>query len=294
MTSVSTLPQRSIGSRAVSAVGLGGARWSLTDAPDEERAARTLFAALDAGVTLIDTARAYTTSTHPAHNEELIARLLTGRGDRDRVLLATKGGHYRDGAGFSIDARPRTLHAHCRESLARLGVEQLDLYLLHWPDPQVPLTESVGALAELREQGLVAMVGVCNVSLDQLTEARRVTRIDAVQNSYSPLRTGDRAVVDECATAGIAYLSYSPLGGPGGARELAGALPAFAAVAERHEVTAHQIAFAWLLARSPVLIPIVGAGRPDSIRAAADAANLTLSPAELAELSIAVRRHGDE
>lgn len=294
MTSISALPQRLIGSRAVSAVGLGCARWSLTDSPDEELAARTLLAGLDAGVTLIDTARAYTTPTHPAHNEELLARLLPGRVDRDRILLATKGGHYRDGTGFPIDARPQTLHTHCRESLSRLGAERLDLYLLHWPDPHVPLAESVGALAELREEGLVAMVGVCNVSLDQLTEARRVTRIDAVQNTYSPLRTGDRAVVDECTTAGIAYLSYSPLGGPDGAGKMAEALPAFAIAAERYEVTVHQIAFAWLLAQSQALIPIVGAGRPDSIKAAAEAAKLALTPGDLAELSTAVARHGDE
>lgn len=275
---------RMIGDSAVSPLGLGGARWSLTDHPDEDLATRTLRLALDLGITLIDTAPAYTTPWHRSHNEELIGRVLADLPRRD-VFLVTKAGHYRDGAhGFPIDGRPETIKRQCRSSLTSLGVDEIDLYLLHWPDPVVPLADSVGALADLRDQGLVRMIGVSNVDLGQLAEARSVTAIAAVENRLSILDQRGMDVLRECATVGISHLCYSPLGGPAGAGSGLAALPDLAQIAQEHGATAHQIAIAWLLGLSPGAIPIVGAGRPDSVRQALEAAGIQLAPAQCARL----------
>lgn len=282
---------RRIAGTEVGAIGLGGARWSLTDRPDERLAVETLCTAIDLGITLIDTAPAYTTPTHPAHNEELIGRVLS-RVRPSGLFLVTKGGHTRDGlSGFPIDGRPRTLHRQCRESLTRLGVDEIDLYLLHWPDPAVDLAESVGALAQLREQGLVRSVGVCNVDRTQLAVARSVTDIAAVQNRFSLLDRDNQAVVTDCAAAGIAHLCYSPLGGPVGARATLESLPAVRRIARRHGATVQQIALAWILAGAPVTLPIVGAGRPQSIRDAVDATRIMLSDKEFDMLTAIPSRH---
>lgn len=265
-------------------VALGGARWSLVDEPDEAAATRTVHAALDLGVTVFDTALAYSSPTQAGHNEELMARALRSHPRGDEVLVATKGGHFRDGASYPIDARPEALREHCVGSLRRLGVERIGLYYLHFPDPEVPLADSVGALAELRDEGLVERIGLCNVDLDQVRVAESVTVVDAVQNRFSPLGFEGRDVLGHCAGRGIPFFAYSPFGGPAGKSGLASDLPGFARLAAEREVTVHEIAVAWLLAQSPSLVPIVGAGRPASIEAAVRGAALELSAAELAEL----------
>jgi aryl-alcohol dehydrogenase-like predicted oxidoreductase len=267
-----------------SPVALGGARWSLVDDPDEAAAERTVHAALDQGVRTFDTALAYTPPGRAGHNEELMARALRSHPAGTEALLATKGGHFRDGGSFPIDARPETLHRHCRESLARLGTERVGLYYLHFPDPEVPLPESVGALAELRGEGLIERVGLCNVDLDQVRAAEEVAAIDAVQNRFSPLGYEGRDVLDHCTDRGIPFFAYSPFGGPAGKGGLADDLPGFARLAAERDATVHEIAVAWLLAQSPALVPIIGAGRPESIEAAVRGAALELSTEELAEL----------
>jgi aryl-alcohol dehydrogenase-like predicted oxidoreductase len=282
-------PKRMVGDRAVSPICLGGARWSLVDDPDEAGAERTMHAALDAGVNLFDTALVYTPATQAAHNEELMARARRRHPGGSEAVIATKGGHYRAPTGeFPIDARPQTLNAHCRASLAALDTEAIDLYQLHWPDPHVPLAESVGALAKLREQGLIRMVGICNVTLEQLAEARSVTYIDAVQNHFSPLNTADRPVLDQCARLGIPYLAYASLGGPNGAQAMARKLPAFADMAGARGTSVHELAVTWLVHQSPSIIPIIGAGRPEKIVAAAQASAVRLDDVELATLNAAV------
>jgi aryl-alcohol dehydrogenase-like predicted oxidoreductase len=262
-------------------VALGGARWSLVDAPDEEAATRTVHAALDLGVRIFDTALAYTPPTQVGHNEELLSKALRSHPRGAEALVATKGGHTRDGSSFPIDARPETLRDDCLGSLKRLGVERIDLYYLHFPDPEVPLVESVGALAELRADGLIERIGICNVDLEQVRAARAVTDIAAVQNKFSPLQPEGRDVLDFCADEGLPYFAYSPFGGPAGVSGLATELPAFAGLAADRGVSVHEIATAWLLAQSPTLIPIVGAGRPASIEAAVNGAALKLSPDEV-------------
>lgn len=268
-------------------VALGGARWSLTATPDERAARATLYAALEAGVTVIDTAPAYTSPPHVSHNEHLIGDALRHHRLRDHVFLITKCGHTRDTTGvFHLDARPATIARECRASLKALGRERIDLYLLHWPDPDVPLAESVGALVELRAAGLVAGIGVCNVDLDQLRGLLGSTRLDAVENKLSLLAASDLPTLAECERQGLAYLAYSPLGGPGGAAWLArqGHDSMIGAIAAAHGASAQQVALAWLLACSPAVIAIVGAGQPGSIASAVAATALTLSDEELSQL----------
>lgn len=278
------LPARNLGAREVAAVALGSARWALEAQPDIDRATRTLRAALEAGVTLVDTAPAYTPPGHPGLAEEVIGRVLRGPLRSGDVLVATKGGHWRVGEQFPVDARPEVLHRQCRESLARLGIDAIDLYLLHWPDPSVPIEESVGALAELNRSGLVRGIGVCNVDANQFERASTVWPLDAVQNPFSPLDATGTSVLEAAARTRTTFLAYSPMGGSPAAQSLAERLPAFAAAAQRMGVSVHEVCIAWLLSRSPSLIPIVGAGRPESIASAARASTMSLSTAALVEL----------
>lgn len=289
------LQPRATGDLSVSPVGLGGCAWSLNDAPgwpydsserSTEEAVEAIHSALDAGLTLLDTARAYTTRTHPGHSEELFRLALASYpGDRGDIVVATKGGHFRDGDSFPIDARPEALRRDCEASLQLLGVEVIDLYQLHWPDPEVPLEESVGALAELREAGLIRHIGVSNVSLPQLETALATAPIASVQNHFSPFDQEDRETIELCAERGLAYLVYSPLRG----RDTAGrspqeAFPGAAAVAERRRISMQRLTLAWMLTLSPTIVPITGASRPATIRDSAAAAETTLTDDDLAAL----------
>ena len=273
-----------IGDRPVSAIGLGGAGWSLGDRVDVAQSVATLHAALAAGIRLIDTARAYTTVTDESHNEDLIALALHDHPLRDEVLVATKGGHYRAGRdSFPFDGRPATLRQHCEASLRHLGVERIGLYQLHHPDPEVPIEESVLALRELQDEGKIAMIGVSNVSLTLLRRAQSVAGIASVQNQFSLFHHEDPELLAACAEAGIAYLAYSPLGG-GRVGELV-ASESIRAVADAHDATPVQVALAWLRSVGNPVIPIVGTRRAEAIVEAAGALGIDLDPDEVARIS---------
>jgi aryl-alcohol dehydrogenase-like predicted oxidoreductase len=276
---------RRIGDVPVGAIGLGGVNLSIPEPVPDDQAERTIHAALDAGVTLIDTAHAYTTVDEEAHNERLLARALATHPRRDDVLVATKGGHFRAAErDFPIDGRPEAIRAHCETSLRVLGVETIGLYQLHWPDPDVPIAESMGAFAELQREGKVRLVGVSNFSVEQIEEARGVVDVASVQNRFSPAHDEDRRVLDYCAGEGIAYLPYSPLDGAARAPSVGERLPGFARVAEERGVSPQRVVLAWHLAQAPVVIPIPGARRPETIADSAAAADLELTPEELALL----------
>ena len=281
------MQQRQIGDVAVSALGLGAMPMSTAPYPDEARSLRTLHAALDAGVTLIDTADAYCSGADDVgHNERLVAKgLATWGGDTSRVLVATKGGHTRtaDG-GWELDGSPEHLRRACEASLRALGVEAIGLYQFHRPDPQVPWAESVGAIEQLRQEGKVRLVGVSNADPDQIREAQATTVLAAVQNELSPRFRSSRPEVELCAELGIAFLPWSPLGGMGDAAELGVKHAAFDEVARDRGVSPQQACLAWLLALSPVVVPIPGASRPESITDSAAAVDLELTADELARL----------
>jgi aryl-alcohol dehydrogenase-like predicted oxidoreductase len=283
---MTTMPTRRIGGLQVGAIGLGEMPMSLAGRPDEAQSVRTIHAALDAGVTLIDTADAYCIDeSEVGHGERLVARALTAwPGDRDRVLVATKGGHTREGGEWYLDGRPEHLRQACEASLRALGVEAIGLYQFHRPDPKVPFAESVGAMAELKAAGKVRLVGLSNVSVDQIKQARQLVQVASVQNEFSPRFRRSEGELAFCAAEGIAFLPWSPLGGIGRGRDLGGRHRAFGEVAEAHGVSAQQVALAWQLAKAPAVIPIPGSSRPETITDSAAAASLRLSDDELARL----------
>ncbi len=277
--------QRRIGDVEVSAIGLGGMPMSLEGRPPRERAIATVRAAVEAGVTLIDTADAYSADdTDFGHNEELITEALKGV---DGVLIATKGGHTRTpGGGWGLNGRPEYLKAACEGSLRRLGVDAIDLYQFHRPDPDVPTAESVGALAELLDEGKIRLAGVSNFDPAQIREANDVLggRLAAVQNQFSPAYRSSEPELELCAELGIAFLPWSPLGGFTVAGVLGDRFAVFADVARDHDVSPQQVCLAWHLAKAPNVIPIPGSSRPDSIRDSAAAVHLDLSEEELKRL----------
>lgn len=283
---------RVIGDRTVSAIGLGGMPMSIAGRPDRTRCLRTVAASFDAGVTLVDTADAYCLDdSDVGHNEELVAEALrTWGGDADTVLVATKGGHVRTaGGGWALDGRPEHLRAAAQASAQRLGVEAIGLYQLHRPDPGVPLADSLGAIAELLDAGTVQLAGVSNLDPEQIRLAQQVLggRLASVQNQYSPEFRSSRPELDLCTELGVAFLPWSPLGGISSARELGSTHIAFAEVAAEHEASPQQVCLAWMLATSPVVVPIPGSSRPKSARASAAAADLELSAEQLARLDAA-------
>ncbi|HEX4094566.1 MAG TPA: aldo/keto reductase [Trebonia sp.] len=283
------MQQRTIGDRTVSAIGLGGMPMSIEGRPDAERSIATIHAALDAGVTLIDTADAYHRDAgEVGHNEELIARALREYGAGDDVLVATKGGHLRPGDGtWTRNGDPEYLKRAAKESARRLGVDAIGLYQFHRPDPEVPYADSVGAIRDLLDEGVILMAGISNADVAQIDEAREVLggRLVSVQNQFSPAFRSSQGELEHCAELGLAFLPWSPLGGISNAKDLAGRHGAFQEVADEVGASVYRVTLAWELALAPVVIPIPGASRPESIRDSAGATELVLTAGQVARLS---------
>ena len=282
---------RTLGHHQVGAIGLGLMTFDQSGPQPRQQLLDTVTAALDAGVTLFDTADAYghapESGTAQGENERLVVSLIDELGVRDRIVLATKGGHVRtDDGGWDLDSSPAHLRAAVDASLERLGVEQIALWQHHRPDPQVSYDDVIGSLKEIADSGKVAAVGLSNADPDQIRAAHAVlgAALVSVQNQFSPAFRSSRPEIDVCEELGLAFLPWSPLGGLGDAKELADKHPAFAEVAQAHEVSAQQVALAWELAQSPCVIPIPGAKRPSSVQDSAAAADLQLSADEIARL----------
>ena len=263
----------------------------LSTDPDrsEARALATIAAAAGAGISVFDSARAYgLDATDLGHNERLLVRALRACGAADRARVVTKGGMTRPGGGWVADGRATAIRADCEASLAALDGIAIDCYLLHAPDPRTPWRTSLRALARLADEGLVHRVGVANVNRDQLDEALELAPIAAVSVALGPL--DDRAlrggVVARCGEAGIAVIAHAPLGGPRRAPALA-RRPELAGVAEARGLPAAEVALAWLLDLSPLVVPIPGARRPETARSAARAASVILGDDERERLGVA-------
>lgn len=283
------MQSRELGDRRVSAIGLGGLPMSIEGRPDADRSIVTIHAALDAGITLIDTADAYHIGADEVgHNESLIARALASYGaDKSQVLVATKGGHLRPGDGsWTQDGSPDHLKQACEASLGRLGVEAIGLYYFHRPDPQVPYEDSIGALGELLGAGKIQMAGISNADSDQITLAHKIlgAQLVSVQNQFSPAFRSSEPELRLCHELGIAFLAWSPLGGITSAADLGDRFPPFRQVAEATGATPQQVTLAWMLAQSPRVIPIPGSSRPETIRASAAAVDLVLTAEQLDRL----------
>jgi len=279
---------RRIADLEVSSIGLGGMPMSIEGRPDEQRSVATVHAALEAGVTLFDTADAYHTGTDVGHNETLIARAIASYGgDTSDVVIATKGGHLRPGDGsWTLDGSPEYLKQAADASLKRLGVDVIGLYQFHRPDPKVPYAESIGAIRDLLDAGKIRYAGISNADPEQIRLSNDILggRLASVQNQFSPAYRSSEPELELCAELGIAFLPWSPLGGITKASELGSRFAAFGTVAKAHGVSPQQVTLAWMLAKSPVVIPIPGSSRPETIKDSAQAVDLALSTEELALL----------
>jgi pyridoxine 4-dehydrogenase len=251
----------------------GDGIWGPPDDPEEAK--RLLRRVVERGVDLIDTADSY----GPEVSENLIAEALHPY--PDGLVIATKGGLRRSGPGqWPRDARPERLKECCEASLRRLKLERIDLYQLHSPDNRVPLEESMGALKELKEEGKIRHVGVSNVSVEELERARRVVEVVTVQNRFNLEDRHSEDVLDVCESEGLGFIPWFPLA-TGRLAEEGGPLDR---VARDHDATAAQIALAWLLARSPVMLPIPGTSSIEHFEEDLAAREIELSPDEVAAI----------
>jgi len=254
---------------------------------DETRGMAVLHAAFEAGINLLDTADAYCwDETEAGHNERLIARALaTWNGDRSRIVVATKGGLTRPGGGWAANGRARHLVAACEASRRALGVERIHLYQLHAPDPRTPISTSVRALASLKRDALIESIGLCNVNVGQIEEARGITEIASVQVELSIWHDANilSGVVEYCIAHRIPLLAHRPLGGPQRRRATL-ADPVLSGLAARHEATPFEIALAWLSDLSDVILPIPGPTRVETARSIARVRRIALTDADRALL----------
>lgn len=267
------------GDMAVNRMGFGAMRltgpgiWGQPANPQESK--EVLRRAVALGVNFIDTADAY----GPDVSEELIAEALYPypRG----LVIATKGGQIRPGPGQWVpNGRPEHLRQALEGSLRRLRLQQIDLYQLHRPDPQVPFTESVGAIAQMQKEGKIRHIGLSNVSTQQLAEAQRIVPIVSVQNRYNLTDRASEDVLDACQRENLAFLPWGPLA-QGNLSAAGGVLDR---IARHHQATPGQIALAWLLQRSPAMLLIPGTSRVDHLEENIAAAAVKLSDQEFAEL----------
>lgn len=294
-----TTSQRRIGQFTVSSVGLGAMPFSLSakpQKPSEEQAVAVVHAALDAGVTLIDTADIYAPSWDSmGHNERLVAKALRSYdGDTRDVVVATKAGITRSaGERWGRNAAPDYLRSRVEAALESLGVESIDLFYLHRPDRSRVYADVMETYAALKADGLVKEIGISNANVEEIEIAVDVLgqgELAAVQNEFSPsFNDTSKVELDYCAEHGIAFLPWSPLGGTGGGAAVVGArFPVLAEVAARHGVSPQQVTLAWELALGEHVIVIPGASRPESIFDSAQAMHLELSAEEVEAISSAV------
>jgi pyridoxine 4-dehydrogenase len=271
-----------VGDLTVNRLGFGAMRLSGTgiwgDPPDREEARRVLRRAVDLGVNFIDTADAY----GPETNERLIADALhpypTG------LVIATKGGIVRPAQDkWERDGRPEHLRAACEASLKRLRVERIDLYQLHAIDPDVPLEDSVGEIAKLRSEGKVRNVGVSNFTADELARAREIVPVVSVQNRYNVSDRDSDPVLAVCERDGLAFIPWSPLSqSPRDSN--ASSRARLEALAESRGIPFPQAAIAWLLARSPAMLPIPGTSQLGHLEENLEAGSVRLTPGEMAAI----------
>ncbi len=244
---------------------------------DRDEAVRVLRRAVELGVTFIDTADSY----GPEVSEELIHEALAPY--PDDLVIATKGGLVRPGPGvWDADGRPEHLREACEGSLRRLGVDRIDVYQMHRPDPRVPYEDSIGTLVELRDEGKIRHIGVSNVTVDQLEQARALTPVVSVQNRYNPTDRSSQPVLDACEAQGIAFIPWAPVGG-----QQPGEGDVLGDVADRIGASPVQVALAWLLARSPAILPIPGTSSVEHLEQNVLAAGIRLDVDDLAALDAA-------
>ncbi len=274
-----------------SRLGLGTMPLAIQGRFSESDGIRVIHRALSAGVNWLDTADTYCLDEGEiGYGERLVARALRewGAGDRDRIMVVSKGGRTRPDGGWGIDSSPAKLKLACERSLKALGVSSIFLYLLHAVDEETPFIDSLGALLDLQREGKVQHVGLSNVDVGHIKEARSVGVIRMVMNRHNIFDqfNFDNGVVDYCRIHGIPFVAHSVLGGHQG-HVRADQSPVIKAVATRNGLDAHQVCLLWLLARSPHIFAIPGARRMASLESTLAALERLLPPGDMTELSMA-------
>lgn len=254
----------------ISAIGFGGMPLSIQGRPDLRGAQAVLHAAIDAGMTFIDTADVYYFDDRDiGHNERLIGSVVNARPDREGIQVATKAGLRRPKGAWTNDGSPAHIREACEQSLRSLGVEQIWLYQFHAPDPKVPFERSIEAFAELHRAGKFRHFGLSNVSVEQIDAANAILPVVSVQNRLNPYFRETIPVAEKCGRRGITFLAYSPVGGG----RLAKKLPQFDVLielAQKHDASVHAIVLAWVRALAPTVVPIPAAR---TVAHAVDSAN---------------------
>lgn len=284
---------RTLGPFSVSAIGLGAMPLSMgqNKKPSREQAIATIHAALDAGITFIDTADIYAPSwDQMGHNELIVAEALKSYGNHDGIVVGTKGGITRgDGETWGRDGSPEYLRTAVEASLRNLEVDVIDLYQWHRPDRWRLYSEVIETFAELKTEGKIKAIGISNANVEEIEVALEVLGeggLASVQNQFSPSYRSSQEELEFCGEHGVTFLPWSPLGGTGDAsKEVGNTFAPIAEAAEAHGVSPQQVVLAWELSLGDHVIPIPGASRPESITDSAKAAELTLSTQELDALN---------
>lgn len=265
----------------IPAVGFGGMPLSIQGRPSEEQGKRVLNAAIDAGMTLIDTADVYCLDDSDiGHNERLIAGALRDRSDRHAIRVATKAGMRRPDGAWTNDASPEHIREACEQSLRSLGTERIWLYQLHVPDPKVAFEQSVEEFARLQREDKFVHFGLSNVTVAQIEQAQAILPVVSVQNRLNPYFRESLKVAAECGRKKIVFLAYSPLGGG----RLTKKLPKFevlAGLARKYDRSVHAVVLAWVRAQGPTVVPIPAARTVEHALDSARSAELLLEPADL-------------
>jgi aryl-alcohol dehydrogenase-like predicted oxidoreductase len=284
---------RKVGERSVCPIGLGTMLMTLPHPPpgvhedpiEESQAIRTIHAALDAGVNVLDTAINYVIAEElMGHNEALTGKALASyAGNKDQVMVVAKGGCRRTATEMAVrDGTRKNLRWSCETSLKALGLERLDIYVLHAPDFNTPFADTVGFLKELRDEGKIGMIGLSNVGRKQVAEARAITGIDAIEHELAPGRLAALPLAKVCDAEAMAFFAYRPVGGQLGSPKLKATRPGLAKVAAERGISPQRAALAWCLHQGETVIPIPSARRPETILDSVQARDLFLTAEELA------------
>ncbi len=268
----------------IPSIGFGGMPLSIQGRPPEEVGRRVLHAAIDAGMTLIDTADVYCLDDNDiGQNERLIASVVNERPDRDRIRVATKAGLRRPRGSWTNDGSPKHIREACEGSLRALGTEQIWLYQFHAPDPRVPFEKSVETFAALQREGKCKHVGLSNVSVAEIDRAGGIVAVQSVQNRLNPYFHESIPVAEECARRGITFLAYSPVGGG----RLARKLPQFELlqqIAAAHGCSVHAAVLAWVRSKGSTVVPIPAARRVEHAVDSAKSIDVSLAPDEIEQI----------
>jgi aryl-alcohol dehydrogenase-like predicted oxidoreductase len=257
---------------------------SIQGRPPEDVGRQVLHAAIDAGMTLIDTADVYCLDDNDiGHNERLIASVVNERPDRDRIRVATKAGLRRPRGAWTNDGSPKHIREACERSLRALATDQIWLYQFHAPDPRVPFEKSVETFAELQREGKCRHVGLSNVSVEEIDRASGIVAVQSVQNRLNPYFRESLPVAAECGRRNITFLAYSPVGGG----RLAKKLPKFELlqrIAAAHACSVHAVVLAWVRSKGPTVVAIPAARTVEHALDSAKSLEVTLAPDEIQEI----------